>query len=80
MTVLQNMSMISEHITKMGRIRHSRDTGLRPVNQRRMAKAVRRAIGMGLHPSIHKHPELLRNDPTQQRAAGFAPTGSMTRL
>ncbi len=44
----------------MGRIKHSNDTGLRPVNQRRMAKAIRRAVGLGLHPSVHKHPEMLR--------------------
>ncbi len=43
----------------MGRIRHSSDTGLRAVNQRRIAKAIRRAIGMGLMPSVHKHPEML---------------------
>lgn len=47
-------------MTTMGRIRHSSDTGLRPVNQRKIAKAVRRAIGMGLHPSVHRHPEILR--------------------
>lgn len=56
----QNFSIISEFITPMGRIKHSLDTGLRPVNQRKMAKAIRRAIGMGLHPSVHKHPEILR--------------------
>ncbi len=44
----------------MGRIQHSKETGLRPVNQRKMAKAIRRAIGMGLHPSVHKHPEIIR--------------------
>jgi len=43
-----------------GRIRAVADTGLRPVNQRRMAKAVRRAIGLGIHPSVHRHPELLK--------------------
>lgn len=47
-------------MTSAGRIKHSRETGLRPVNQRKMAKAIRRAIAMGLHPSVHKHPELLR--------------------
>jgi small subunit ribosomal protein S18 len=56
----QNFSLISEFITPMGRIKHSSDTGLRPVNQRKMAKAIRRAIAMGLHPSVHKHPEILR--------------------
>lgn len=43
----------------MGRIKHSRDTGLNNVNQRRLAKAVRRSVGMGLMPSVHKHPEML---------------------
>lgn len=56
----QNFSLISEFMTPMGRIKHSSDTGLRPVNQRKMAKAIRRAIGMGLHPSVHRHPEILR--------------------
>jgi small subunit ribosomal protein S18 len=44
----------------MGRIKHSLETGLRPVNQRKMAKTIRRAIGMGLHPSVHRHPEIMR--------------------
>lgn len=51
--------MIAEHITSHGRIEHSKVTGLRPVNQRKMAKAIRRAVGMGLHPSVHLHPEIL---------------------
>lgn len=46
-------------MTAMGRIQHSRLTGLRPVNQRKVAKAIRRAIGMGIHPSTHKHPNIL---------------------
>lgn len=49
---------------------HSKETGLRPVNQRRIAKAVRRAVGMGIMPSVHKHPELL-----QQIARDRASTG-----
>lgn len=56
----KNFSVMSEYITDMGRIRHGDDTGLRPVNQRKMAKAVRRAIGIGLMPSVHRHPEILR--------------------
>lgn len=56
----QNFSIMSEYITEMGRIRHSSDTGLRPVNQRKMAKAIRRAMGMGLMPGVHRHPELLK--------------------
>lgn len=56
----KNFSIMSEYVTEMGRIRHGNDTGLRPVNQRRMAKAIRRAIGMGLIPSVHRHPEILK--------------------
>lgn len=51
--------MISEYMSNHGRILHSSKTGLRPVNQRKIAKAIRRAIGMGIHPSTHKHPEIL---------------------
>ncbi len=58
---MKNFSMLSEYITSMGRIKHSSNTGLRNVNQRRIAKAIRRAIGMGLIPSVHLHPELLLN-------------------
>lgn len=46
----------------MGRIKPSRDTGLRPVNQRKMAKAIRRAIGLGIHPSVHRHPMILQSE------------------
>ncbi|KAK3403475.1 hypothetical protein B0T20DRAFT_401022 [Sordaria brevicollis] len=56
----RNFSLISDYITPFGRIRHSKETGLRPVNQRKIAKMVRRAIGMGIHPSVHKHPEILK--------------------
>ncbi|TRX95225.1 hypothetical protein FHL15_003917 [Xylaria flabelliformis] len=55
----RNFSVISEFTTPHGRIERSVQTGLRPVNQRKMAKAIRRAIGLGLHPSVHQHPELL---------------------
>ncbi|KAI1501897.1 ribosomal protein S18 [Biscogniauxia marginata] len=55
----RNFSVISEFVTPFGRIQRSVNTGLRPPNQRKMAKAIRRAIGLGLHPSVHRHPELL---------------------
>jgi len=47
-------------MTPMGRVKHSSETGLRPVNQRKMARAIRRAVGMGIHPSVHAHPEILK--------------------
>jgi small subunit ribosomal protein S18 len=56
----QNFSIMSEFMTPMGRIKHSRETGLRPVNQRRIARAIRRSIGMGMMPSVHEHPEILQ--------------------
>ncbi|KAH0285741.1 ribosomal protein S18, partial [Aureobasidium sp. EXF-3399] len=55
-----NFAMMSEFMTELGKIKHSKDTGLRPVNQRKVAKAVRRAIGLGLMPSVHRHPEILQ--------------------
>lgn len=51
--------MMREYTTTMGRIKHSSVTGLRPVNQRRLSKAIRRAIGLGLIPRVYHHPELL---------------------
>ena len=52
--------MMSEYMSEMGRIKHSRETGLRPVNQRKIAKAIRRAIGLGLMPSVHRHPLVMK--------------------
>lgn len=51
--------MMWEYMAPMGKIKHRKETGLRPVNQRRLAKAIRRAVGMGLIPSVHPHPEVL---------------------
>lgn len=51
---------MSEYVTDMGRIKPRTQTGLRLVNQRRIAKAIRRAIALGLMPSAYKHPELLK--------------------
>ncbi|MCJ1469842.1 hypothetical protein MMC07_008485 [Pseudocyphellaria aurata] len=55
----KNPSIMWEYMAPMGRIRHRNQTGLRPVNQRRISKAIRRAVGMGLIPSVHPHPEVL---------------------
>lgn len=51
---------MSEYITDMGRIRPRTQTGLRRVNQRKLAKAIRRAVALGLMPSVHRHPEILK--------------------
>jgi len=56
---LQNFSIMSEYMSEMGRIKPASETGLRPANQRKVAKAIRRAIGLGLMPSVHRHPEIL---------------------
>lgn len=50
---------MSEFMTPMGRIKGGNANGLRPVNQRKIAKAIRRSIGLGMMPSVHRHPELL---------------------
>ena len=56
----QNFTMMSEYMTETGKIKHSSATGLRPKNQRKIAKAIRRAIGLGLMPSVHRHPLVLK--------------------
>ncbi|KAF2108315.1 ribosomal protein S18 [Lophiotrema nucula] len=56
----KNYTLMSEYMTEMGRVKHSKDTGLRPVNQRKIAKAIRRAVGLGLMPSVHRHPLVLK--------------------
>lgn len=53
---------MSEYMTPMGRIKHRNQTGLRPVNQRKLGKAIRRAIALGLMPSVHKHPAILADE------------------
>ena len=57
----KNVSVLEEFRTPMGRIRPRKETGLRVVNQRKVAKAIRRAIGMAWLPSVHRHPEVLEN-------------------
>jgi len=60
---------MSEYVTDMGRIKPRSQTGLRPVNQRRVSKAIRRAIALGLMPSVYRHPELLKIE--KKRAAAY---------
>ncbi|KAI9167779.1 ribosomal protein S18 [Paramyrothecium foliicola] len=62
-----NFSLISDFTSSSGMIKHSSTTSLRPVNQRKIAKMVRRAQGLGLYPTIHAHPELIRADFLPQR-------------
>lgn len=59
-TEYKNFTLMSEYMTEMGRIKHSKETGLRPKNQRKIARAIRRAIGLGLMPSVHRHPLVMR--------------------
>ncbi|RDA89679.1 hypothetical protein CP533_3357 [Ophiocordyceps camponoti-saundersi (nom. inval.)] len=57
----KNFSLIRDFTTSSGQIQPSSVTGLRPVNQRKIAKMIRRVQGMGIYPTIHDHPELLRS-------------------
>lgn len=59
---MQNFSLVQEFTSSSGQITHSSGTGLRPVNQRKIAKMIRRVQGMGIYPSIHDHPEMIRDD------------------
>ncbi|KAI1005784.1 hypothetical protein K3495_g2436 [Podosphaera aphanis] len=65
----RNFSIMSEWMTPMGRIKSRKETGLRPVNQRRIAKAIRRSIGIGMMSSVHRHPEILYKDRLWQEVA-----------
>ncbi|RSL87923.1 hypothetical protein CEP51_001962 [Fusarium floridanum] len=56
----KNFSLIEHFTSPSGMINHSNLTRLRPVNQRKVAKMVRRVQGMGIYPSVHAHPEMLR--------------------
>jgi len=66
----KNFSIMSEYMTSMGRIKPRSHTGLRPVNQRKIAKSIRRAIAFGLMPSVHKHPEILAIEAKARLDAG----------
>lgn len=55
----KNVALLSMFVSETGRIRGAKETGLKPVNQRKVAKAIRRAIGLGLMPSVYRHPELM---------------------
>ncbi|KAM0254216.1 hypothetical protein ACHAP5_000202 [Fusarium lateritium] len=57
----KNFSLIEHFTSSSGMINHSNLTRLRPVNQRKVAKMVRRVQGMGIYPSVHAHPEMLRD-------------------
>ncbi|CAJ0539249.1 Ff.00g069580.m01.CDS01 [Fusarium sp. VM40] len=57
----KNFSLIEHFTSSSGMISHSNLTRLRPVNQRKVAKMVRRVQGMGIYPSVHAHPEMLRD-------------------
>ncbi|KAK8139649.1 hypothetical protein PG984_000772 [Apiospora sp. TS-2023a] len=69
-----NFSVVSEYMTPHGRIRKRMQTGLTPKNQRKIAKMVRRSVALGIHPSVHRHPELLMRSghmtPQQTQAVG----------
>ena len=63
---------MSEYMSEMGRIKPRGETGLRPVNQRKIAKAIRRTIGLGLMPSVHRHPEVLNAEERRRAQRGGA--------
>lgn len=55
----KNAAIMSQLVSPFGRILSRRQTGLSAKNQRRVAKAVKRARGCGLMPTVHKHPMVL---------------------
>lgn len=72
----KNVSILGSFVTPLGRLMHRNQTGLRAVNQRKISKAVRRAVGMGLMPSVHKHPEILEVEERVRNERRFGLDGS----
>ena len=72
----KNVSILGSFLTPMGRLMHRRDTGLRAVNQRKISKAVRRAVSMGLLPAVHRHPEIMEVEERTRNERRFGLDGS----
>ncbi|PHH76043.1 hypothetical protein CDD82_4161 [Ophiocordyceps australis] len=58
----KNFTLLSQFTSSSGQVLKPELTGLRSVNQRKVAKMIRRAQGMGIYPKIHAHPEMLRQE------------------
>ena len=67
----RNVAIMQEFMGPTGRIKHPRETGLRKVNQRKVAKAIRRAVGMGLIGSVHRHPMVLEAEKREEEERDF---------
>ncbi|KAF3923374.1 hypothetical protein ABW21_db0205012 [Orbilia brochopaga] len=59
MKYYKNFNLLKDFMTSAGRIKHRSVTGLSNTNQRKISKAIRRAIGIGFLPSVHRHPAAL---------------------
>ncbi|RVD82543.1 mitochondrial 37S ribosomal protein bS18m [Arthrobotrys flagrans] len=62
MSFYKNFNLLKDFMTSAGRIKHRSITGLSNTNQRKVSKAIRRAIGIGLMPSVYRHPSLLLHE------------------
>ncbi|KAJ6260568.1 37S ribosomal protein rsm18 [Drechslerella dactyloides] len=82
MKYYKNFNLLKDFMTSAGRIKHRSVTGLSNANQRKMAKAIRRAIGIGFLPSVHYHPSALMKEQKYQ-AEGYkedrSPRGDRSR-
>ncbi|KAF3914882.1 hypothetical protein ABW20_dc0106436 [Dactylellina cionopaga] len=58
----KNFNLLKDFMTSAGRIKHRTITGLSNTNQRKLSKAIRRAIGIGLMPSVHRHPSIMMSE------------------
>ncbi|KAJ3026936.1 UNVERIFIED_CONTAM: hypothetical protein HDU68_004783 [Siphonaria sp. JEL0065] len=52
--VYKNVRLLSHFVTEMGHIKPRTETGLGIVNQKRLAKAIKRAQALGLMPYTYK--------------------------
>ncbi|OLL22104.1 37S ribosomal protein rsm18, mitochondrial [Neolecta irregularis DAH-3] len=60
----KNFALFASFTTELGRIRPASETGLSAKNQRKVAKAIRRARAAGILPHCHRNPNLpTKNEP-----------------
>ena len=75
LSLYKNFSVMAEFCTPMMRIKSRFQTGLGNVTQRKLAKAVRRSIGMGLMPAVHVHPEVVEKQRSRVNQRWFGMDG-----
>lgn len=76
----KNVGIMTEYRSPAGRIFSRKETGLSAVNQRKVSKAIRRAVGMAWLPGVHHHPEVLEDRERRRNEKRFGLDGRRERM